>query len=268
MPRPSYPSARKVDVVDDYHGTRVADPYRWLEDASSPETQAWADAENALTRSVLDGPRRDAMKERLAKLRDYPRAHGAQKHGERYFFSRNSGLQNQDELMVQDGLTGAPRLLLDPNALSPDGTVALSDAEASRDGKLLAYALSRSGSDRQEIRVRDVTTGEDLPDRLLWAKFASVSWLGDGSGFYYTRFPEPGTVAAGDENYFCKVFFHRRGDDQRKDALVFERPDDREIAFGVALTHDDRYLLITGVKARATRARCTSSTARKPPRDP
>jgi prolyl oligopeptidase len=254
MSSPKYPPARTVEVVDDYHGTRVADPYRWLEDASSPETQAWVEAENALTRSVLDGTRRDAIKERLAGLHDYPRARGAEKHGARYFFSRNSGLQNQDEVMVQDGLAAPPRLLLDPNALSADGTVALSGGEISDDGRLFAYALSTSGSDRQEIRIRDAATGQDRPDRILWAKFASISWLSDGTGFYYTRFPEPGTVVPADENYFCKVFFHRLGDDQSKDTLVFERRDDREVVFGVALTSDDRYLLITGYKGASDKS--------------
>jgi prolyl oligopeptidase len=241
-----YPATRKGDVADLHHGVRVADPYRWLEDADSAETIAWVEAQNALTRSTLDGPLRARLKTRLAALRDHPRASAVVGRGGRYFFSRNSGLQNQDELVVQDGLAGSPRVLLDPNALSPDGTVALTETAITEDGRLMAYALSRSGSDRQEIRVRDVASGRDLPDLIRWSKFASVSWLEDGTGFYYTRFPEPGSVPPGDENYFCKVYFHRLGDEQARDRIVFERPDDKEIVFGIRITDDGRVLVITG----------------------
>src|SRR6185503_12027116 len=167
----------------------------------------------------LDGPRRDAIKARLTELLDFPRVSVPEKQGTRYFFSRNSGLQNQSVLYVREGLEGQERILLDPNALSADGTVALTGTAPTQDGALLGYSLSRSGSDRQEIYVRDVTTGKVL------AKFTAIIWTPDKAGFYYTRFPQPGSVPAGDENYFAKVYFHRLGESQDKDTLVFETPD-------------------------------------------
>jgi prolyl oligopeptidase len=243
-----YPPARKADVVDDYHGVKVADPYRWLEEADSAETVAWVNAENALMQSFVDRPTREAVRSRLTDLFNYPRTAVPMKRGHRYFVSRNTGLQDQAVLDVQDGLTGQPRTLLDPNRLSPDGTVALTAIAIDDRGTRLAYGLSQSGSDRQDLYVRDVATLQDRPDRIRWAKFASISWLKDGSGFYYTRFPEPGSVPAGDENYHNRVYFHRLGDDQAKDPLVFARPDDREIVFSTALTEDDGQLVITAFK--------------------
>jgi prolyl oligopeptidase len=173
---------------------KVADPYRWLEDAADPETVKWVEAENALTRSYLDGPRRDAIKARLTELLDFPRVSVPEKQGTRYFFTRNSGLQNQSVLYVREGLEGQERILLDPNALSADGTVALTGTAPTQDGALLGYSLSRSGSDRQEIYVRDVATGKDLPDKVL-AKFTAIVWTPDKAGFYYTRFPAAGIGA-------------------------------------------------------------------------
>ena len=243
--KPTYPPAKKGTIVQDYGAVKVADPYRWLEDAADPETARWVDAENALTRSYLDGPRRDAIKARLTALLDFPRVSVPEKQGARYFFTRNSGLQNQSVLYVREGLNGQERVLLDPNALSPDGTVALVGTAPTQDGALLGYSLSRSGSDRQEIYVRDVTTGKDLPDKVL-AKFTAIIWTPDKAGFYYTRFPQPGSVPAGDENYFAKVYFHRLGDPQDKDTLVFETPDKKEVLWGANLTLDGRYLVITG----------------------
>jgi prolyl oligopeptidase len=198
-PRPSYPAARKGDVVDDYHGTRVADPYRWLEDADAPETAAWVEAQNTLTASLLARPVREEIKKRLLELYDYPRVSVPVRKGERYFYTRNTGLQNQSVLYVRQGLDGDERVLLDPNALSADGTVALTKTAPTADGSLLGYTLARSGSDRVEILVRDVATGKDLPDRLRWAKFTGLAWTPDKQGFYYTRFPEPGSVPKGDE---------------------------------------------------------------------
>jgi prolyl oligopeptidase len=240
-----YPPAKKGTVVQDYGTVKVPDPYRWLENADDPETVAWVDAENALTRSYLDGPRREAIKARLTELLDFPRVSVPEKQGTRYFFSRNSGLQNQSVLYVREGLEGPERILIDPNALSPDGTVALVGTSPTQDGALLGYSLSRSGSDRQEIYVRDVATGRDLPDKVL-AKFTAIIWTPDKAGFYYTRFPEPGSVPAGDENYFAKVYYHRLGDAQEKDTLVFESPDRKVVIWGASLTLDGRYLVLTG----------------------
>ena len=252
--KPTYPPAPTADVVDDYHGTKVADPYRWLEDADNPETVTWVAAQNALVRARLDGGERTVIRARLAELRDFPRTGTPAQHGTRFFLSKNTGLQNQDVLFVQDGLSGTPRLLLDPNTLSTDGTTALTDTTVSEDGALMVYALSKHGSDRQELFVRDVATGKDLPDRLEWVKFTSISWLKDKSGFYYTRFPKTGSVAAGDENYFCQVYFHRLGDRQETDALVFDRPDDKEVIFAVSTALDDRVLVITGYKGAGSKS--------------
>jgi prolyl oligopeptidase len=234
------------NVVDTYHGTKVPDPYRWLEDADAPETVNWVDAQNALTRAFVDGPDRVALEKRLTDLYDYPRTGIPTKRGSRYFFTHNTGLQNQSVLYVQDGLKGERRVLLDPNELAPDGTVALTALAINDDGARIAYGLSKSGSDWQELFVRDVATAKDHADHLKWAKFfTTITWLKDGSGFYYTRFPEPGTVPAGEEHYFGKLYFHRLGDDQAKDRLVYERPDDGEIILVSSITDDGGALVIT-----------------------
>jgi prolyl oligopeptidase len=251
---PKYPAARKADTVQDYNGTKVADPYRWLENADDPETVRWVDAENALTRAYLDGPRREAIKERLTRLVDYPRVSVPEKQGTRYFYSKNTGLQNQSVLYVREGLSGQERVLLDPNALSPDGTVALAGTGITQDGALLGYSLSRSGSDRQEILVRDVATGKDLPDKVQWAKFSAITWTPDKKGFYYTRFPTPGTVPAGEENYSAQIWFHRLGEAQDKDTLVFQSPDRKEIVWGASLTLDGRYLVLTGFEGSSDKS--------------
>ncbi len=243
--KPKYPPAKQGAIVQDYGAVKVADPYRWLENADDPDTVRWVEAENALTRSYVDGPRREAIKARITALLDFPRVSVPEKQGARYFFTRNSGLQNQSVLYVREGLDGPERVLLDPNALSADGTVALVGTAPTQDGALLGYSLSRSGSDRQEIYVRDVATGKDLPDKVL-AKFTAIVWTPDKTAFYYTRFPEPGSVPAGDENYFAKVYYHRLGESQDKDTLVFGSPDRKEVIWGASLTLDGRYLILSG----------------------
>jgi prolyl oligopeptidase len=243
--KPKYPPAKQGAIVQDYGAVKVRDPYRWLENADDPDTVRWVEAENALTRSYVDGPRREAIKARITALLDFPRVSVPEKQGTRYFFTRNSGLQNQSVLYVRERLDGPERLLLDPNALSADGTVALVGTAPTQDGALLGYSLSRSGSDRQEIYVRDVATGKDLPDKVL-AKFTGIIWTPDKTGFYYTRFPQPGSVPAGDENYFAKAYFHRLGESQDKDTLVFESPDRKEVIWGASLTLDGRYLILSG----------------------
>jgi prolyl oligopeptidase len=254
MTRPVYPRAKKVDVVDTYHGTRVADEYRWLENAEDPDTTRWVDAQNAMFRRWVDGPTRDAIHTRLSSLVDYPRTGVPVRRGSRYFFSHNTGLQNQPVEYWSEGLAAEWHVLVDPNALSSDGTAALTGLFVNDSGTLAAYAISRSGSDRQEIRVRDVTTGRDLADRILWAKFASLEWLKDGSGFYYTRFPEPGTVPPGEENYGSMVCFHALGDPQEKDTVVFTHPSDKQVVFDVALALDDRYLAITAMQGASDKS--------------
>jgi prolyl oligopeptidase len=249
-----YPPARQSDTVDDYFGVRVRDPYRWLEDAGSEETIAWVDAQNALTRSYLAGPVRDALIVRLTQLYDFPRTGVPFRRGGRYFYTHNTGLQDQPVLYVQEGLDRNRRVLLDPNAMNAAGPVALTALAVNERGTLAAYGLSHSGSDRQEIFLRDVATGGDLPDRLDWVKFASIAWVHDGRGFYYTRFPEPGTVAAGDENYFNTVWYHQVGDAQAADRLIFGKPAERETVFGVEVSDDDRWAVITAFQGSSDRS--------------
>jgi prolyl oligopeptidase len=249
-----YPPARIADVVDDYHGVKVPDPYRWLEDAASLETATWVAAQNALTRSVLDGPLRSGLIAELTKLYDFPRTSVPVKRGNRCVFSKNEGLQNQPVWYVQDGVDGDARILLDPNTLRADGTVALTAIAVSDDGELVAYGLSEDGSDRQEIFVRDVATGADRADRLKWAKFTTIAWTPDSTGFYYTRFPEPGTVPPEDENYFCTVWHHRIGDAQSQDQMIFERPDQREVVFDVDVSDDGRWVVVTAFQGSSDKS--------------
>ena len=250
-----YPKTRKSDHVDDYHGRKIADPYRWLEDADSPETTAWVKAQNEVTFGFLKSiPQREAIRKRLTELWNYERFGTPRQRGGRYFYSRNDGLQNQSVLytaesldeMLDESLNGKPRVLLDPNKLSADGTVALSGRSVSDDGRLMAYGLSTAGSDWQEWKVLDVATGKHLGDHLKWIKFSSVSWTPDGRGFYYSRYDEPeedekltGT------NYFQKLYYHRLGDEQEKDTLIYERPDEKEWGFSGGVTEDGRYLVIS-----------------------
>src|SRR5438309_5212550 len=187
-----YPPARKGDVVDDYHGTKVADPYRWLEDVDSPDTRAWVEAENRVTFAYLEQiPERERIRKRLTELWDYPKYGAPFKKGSRYFFFKNSGLQNQSVLYTQSSLTAEPQVLLDPNTLSADGTVALSILAFAEDGRTMVYGTSGSGSDWQEFRVRDVATRQDRSDHLQWIKFSSAAWTHDESGFFYSRYPQP-----------------------------------------------------------------------------
>jgi prolyl oligopeptidase len=247
MPKPmTYPAARKSDQMDDYHGVKVTDPYRWLEDLDSEETRTWVEAENKLTFSYLNEiPARATIKERLTKLWNYERYGVPFKEGDKYFYARNSGLQNQSVYYSVNSLSGEPKLLIDPNTLSSDGTVALSGLSVSHDGKLLAYSLSASGSDWQEWKVREVETGQDLADDLKWVKFSGASWTPDGKGFFYSRYDEPKENSLKSTNYFQKLYYHRLGNGQSEDALVYERPDEKEWGFGGNVTDDGRYLIIS-----------------------
>ncbi len=241
-----YPNSPRSDQVDDYHGVKVADPYRWLEDLDSAETQDWIKAENELTFSYLEQiPQRAAIKDRLTELWDYERFGLPVKRGNRYFYTRNDGLQNQSALYVADSLEAEPRLLLDPNTLLADGTAALVGWEPSEDGKLLAYGISEAGSDWETWRIREVETGKDREDELKWIKWASATFNKDASGLYYSRYDEP---EAGEAlraiNYFNKVYFHQLGDSQAQDTLVFERPDQKEWIFTASVTEDGRYLIL------------------------
>lgn len=243
----AYPATPKIDQVDDYHGVEVADPYRWLEDPDAEETKAWVDAQNQVTFGYLEQiPQRDRLKERITQLWNYEKYSTPFKEGNRYFYFKNDGLQNQSVLYVLPSLDSEPRVLLDPNTLSEDGTVALSSYSISEDGNFLAYGLSSSGSDWQEWKVRDIETGEDLGDRLQWIKFSGASWTHDNQGFFYSRYDEPNeSTLYEDINYFQKLYYHRLGTDQSEDTLIYDRPDEKEWGFSGFVTEDGNYLIIS-----------------------
>jgi prolyl oligopeptidase len=243
----SYPVAPRGNVVDDYHGTKVADPFRPLEDPDSAVTRAWVEAQNKLTFGFLEKiPQRDSIRKRLTELWDYEKFGVPLKEGGRYFFSRNSGLQNQGVLYTTDSLEAEPRVLLDPNTLSSDGTVALAGLAVSDDGKYLAYGIAAAGSDWNTWKIRDVATGNDLPDELKWIKFSGVDWSPDNRGFFYGRYPEPkpGEDLKG-VNYHQKVYYHRINTHQTDDTLVWEDPENKEWRATANVTDDGKYLIVT-----------------------
>jgi prolyl oligopeptidase len=242
--RLAYPEARAEDVADEYHGTKVSDPYRWLEDDSSAETRAFVEAQNALARSFIDGPVREQIKQRLLEVWKYPRYTNPSREGRFYTFSKNDGLQPQSVLYVQDALRAEPRVLIDPNTFSNDGTVSLSGTTFSEDGMLLAYGVSVAGSDQKDILVRSVGDGKDLADELKHCKFSSVAWKHDNSGFFYDRYPKPGSVPKSEETFNNKLYWHQLGTPQEQDVLVYERPDDKELSFGPSITKDGKYLVL------------------------
>ncbi|WP_410211894.1 prolyl oligopeptidase family serine peptidase [Aquirhabdus sp.] len=245
--KPVYPLSKKGTQVDDYHGTAVADPYRWLEDANSDDTKAWVTAQNQLTQSFLAKiPARAVIKERLTQLWNYEKFGTPFKEGGRYFYSRNDGLQNQSVLYTEDKLGVNPRVLLDPNTLTTDGTVALAGLAVSPNGKYLAYGTAASGSDWNEWKVRDIDTGKDLSDDLQWVKFSGASWLHDSSGFFYSRYDKPtDKTKLADVNYYHKLYFHKLGTKQSEDVLIYERKDQKEWGFAGSVTDDGHYLIIS-----------------------
>jgi prolyl oligopeptidase len=244
--RLSYPQAPTADQVDHYHGERVSDPYRPLEDSDAPETRAWIEAQNALAEEVLEGASaRAEIRERLAEVWDHPRAGAPWRRGDHWFQLRNTGLQDQDVLWVSDVPGEGGRVLIDPNRLSSDGTTALTAIEVSEDGELVAYATSEAGSDWRTWRVRRTLTGEDLPDRIGWSKFASAAWAPDGGGFMYGRYPEPPPDAAYDApNRNMELRFHRLGDDPSADRVLLAVPEEPEWGFEPTVTADGRLLVV------------------------
>ena len=254
-PKLTYPPARHDAQVDDYHGEKIADPFRWLEDDNADETKAWVEAENKVTSAFLDAvPERARLKERLTKLWNYERFSVPHQEGGRYFFTRNSGLQNQRALYTIDRHEAPPRVVLDPNTLSADGTVSLAGYAVSDDGEMLAYGLSRAGSDWEDWHVREVATGIERDDLVEWVKFSGASWMKDGSGFFYSRFEAP---RAGEEkkgvNEFQKLYFHKLGTKQAEDVLVYERRDHADWGFNGAVTDDGRFLVIHVSKGTDTK---------------
>ncbi|MCW5962821.1 MAG: S9 family peptidase [Bryobacterales bacterium] len=240
-----YPETQKVEQVDTYHGVEVADPYRWLEDDNSSETAAWVEAQNKVTNAYLDKISfREQLRQRLRTLYDYPKHGQPARRGEWYFFSKNSGLQNQNVWYIQKGLDGEASELLDPNALSPDGTTRLDSFAPSADGKYVAYALSDGGSDWKVIRVMEVATRKVLDDEVRWVKVSGIAWA--GNGFFYSRYPAPeggNLLSAKNENH--QVWFHRVGTAQTADELTYQDPANPQRFHTLQTTEDERYAVLT-----------------------
>ncbi|MFN0149696.1 MAG: prolyl oligopeptidase family serine peptidase [bacterium] len=242
---PRYPASRIVDVVDDYHGVAVADPYRWLEDADAPETAAWVKAQNEVTFAHLAAiPQRDAIRARMTALWNYERYETPTRKGDWYFYKKNDGLQNQAVVYKQHAATGEQSVFIDPNTFSADGAAALTALEFSADVSLAVYGKAVAGSDWQEFFVRDVATGRDLPDRLRHIKFSGAAWTHDKKGFFYSRYPEPKGNELTAENRGHTVYYHYLGNDQSADLKVYARPDQPSWGMAATATDDGRYVVI------------------------
>jgi len=240
----TYPETKTVKQVDDYHGVKVEDPYRWLEDDNSAETKAWVEAENKTTNQYLSQiAYREKVKQRLTELWNYEKMITMFKKGKLFFSFRNNGLQNQSVFYAQPSLLDIPTVVLDPNTLSKDGTTSLSGTSISKDGTYLAYGISKAGSDWVEIHVRNIATKEDLKDVIQWVKFSDISWK--GNGFYYSRYDAPvGDKAFTQKNEFHKVYYHTLGKNQSEDELVYEDKSHANRNFSAQVTHDENYLVI------------------------
>ena len=243
-----YPKPKKVEQIDDYHGTKVADPYRWMEDPDSADSRAWIEAENKITNAYLATiPERQMIKERLTKLWNYEKYSAPFKRGQNYFYTKNDGLQNQSVYYIAKSINDPGRVFLDPNKLSTDGTVALSGPPVfTEDGKLAAIGLATAGSDMTEWKIMEVETGKYLPDTLEKRRQGISSWTKDNKGFFYSAFPKPNSqTALRDQNYFQKLYYHKLGTPNEQDVLVYERPDDKEYFVGGGVTEDGDYLIIS-----------------------
>ena len=243
----TYPHTEQIAQSDNYHGVEIADPYRWLEDPDADATQAWVKAQNEVTNNYLNTiEARDKIRQRLTQLWDYEKYGSPFKRGQRYFYFKNDGLQNQSVLYTLDSLDDEGKVLLDPNTLSADGTVALSGLSISDDGQWMAYGLSTAGSDWVEYRVKNVSSGEDTEDHLKWIKFSGASWTKDNQGFFYSRYDEPNEqTKLEDVNYYQKLYYHRLGTAQIEDTLIYHRPDQKEWGFSGGVTEDGKYLVIS-----------------------
>ena len=244
-PKLVYPVSKKVEQVDDYFGTKVADPYRWLEDETSAETKAWIEDQNKVTFGYLDRiPYREKLKARLTELYNYPRISAPFHRGDTYFFTKNDGLQNQSVYYIQKGVNGKPEVFLDPNKFSADGTSVLSAFSPSRDGKYLAYGISQGGSDWVTLSVMEVGTRNKLVDEIKWLKASGVSWQGDG--FYYSRYPEPEKgKELSHKNEFQTVYFHKVGTPQSADVVVYEDKENPQRFQNVGTTEDERFAILS-----------------------
>lgn len=239
----NYPVARKVDTVDDYFGTKVADPYRWLEDDNSDSTKKWVDAENAVTQDYLSKiPFRDKIRDRLRQVWNFEKMSAPYLKGKRYFYSKNDGMQNQSVLYYKEGLNGEGKMLMDPNTLSADGTVSLSGWDVSHDGKYMQYAISKAGSDWEEFFVKDIASGKDIADHLKWIKFSGAAWK--DNGFFYPHYDAPKGSELSDANDHQKLYYHKIGDAQEKDQLIYKDDAHPDISFGPQVTDDQKWLIV------------------------
>ena len=253
----SYPTPRKSDVVDDYFGTKVADPYRWMEDLDSHELAEWVAAENKLTFNYLERlPLREHFRQRITELWNYPRTSIPVREGGRFFYRKNSGLQRQSPVYMRASLAATPTLVIDPNAVSPDGSVSLASYAPSPDARLLAYTLSEGGADWQTVRVREIDSGRDLPDKVQWMRFSTLSWTKDGAGFFYSRYPEPpkGKHLQAELSGQA-LYYHRVGTQQSQDRLIYERKDLPTWLIAGWVTEDGRYLLVRMAKGSGNKNR-------------
>jgi len=242
----AYPVSKKVDVVDDYFGTKVPDPYRWLEDETSADTKAWIEDQNKVTFAYLDRiPYREKLKTRLTQLFNYPRISAPfRRSGDTYFFTKNDGLQNQSVFYIQKGENGKAEEFLDPNKFSADGTNVLSAFSLSKDSKYLAYGISQGGSDWVTLSIMEVATRKKLADEIKWMKVSGVSWQGDG--FYYSRYPEPEKgKELSSKNVFHKVYFHKVGTPQSEDVLIYEDKENPERFQNIGTTEDERFAILS-----------------------
>ncbi len=238
-----YPETKKIEVVDDYFGTKVTDPYRWLEDDNSGETENWVIEQNKVTDKYFSNISfRDKLKDRFEKLYNFPKYGAPFRAGDKYYFFKNDGLQNQSVMYVKDNLDGEAKVFFDPNKLSVDGTVSLATFAFSKDGKTFAYATASGGSDWNEYFLMDVESGKKLLDHLKWIKFSGMAWK--DNGFFYSRFPEPTGSELSTKNQFSKVYYHKIGDDQSKDVVIYEDPTKPDRGFSAGTTEDERFLII------------------------
>ncbi len=239
----NYPKTRKVDTVDTYFGIKVPDPYRWLEDDNSDSTKKWVTEENALTQDYISKiPFRNKIADRLRKIWNFEKMSAPALHGKYYFYTKNDGMQNQAVLYYKEGVNGEGKLLLDPNALSPDGTTSLQGTEFSHDGKYMQYGMSKAGSDWEDFYIKDIASGKDLSDHLKWIKFSGASWKDDG--FYYGRYDEPKGNELTSANTHQKLFYHKVGDTQDKDQLIYKDDANPNRSFSPQVTDDQKWLIV------------------------
>jgi prolyl oligopeptidase len=269
---PAYPQTRKVELIEDHFGVKVADPYRWLENdvRNDADVKNWVDAENKVTNAFLSTlPARKALEQRITELYNYERFAVPDKKGGRYFYTHNTGLQNQSVLFVRSSVDGAGRVLIDPNPWSKDGATALAEWVPSEQGTKLLYAIQDGGTDWRTLKVRDVKTGKDLPDQIKWVKFSGLSWAKDGSGFYYSRFPVPkegATYQSLNENQ--QVYFHKLGTKQSADRLLFATPKRPELNHIAQVSDDGRWLVITSSSGTDPRYEVTIIDLKQPKAKP